>query len=137
MLVVQVDVVGAKPAQRALHGGADVGRTAVESPRARAGVRDEAELGGEHHLVAAALDGTADEFLVDVRAVDLGGVDEGDAEIESAMDGANRFVVVGSGAGVAVGHAHGSQPDARDFEVAELRVLHECLLVAVDYSPGG
>ena len=76
VLVVQVDVVGAEPLQRTLDGGADVGRAAVEVPWARAGVRDDAELGGQHHLVAAALERAADELLVDVRAVDLGGVDE-------------------------------------------------------------
>ena len=42
-----------------------------------AGVGHEPELGGEHHLVAAALDRAADEFLVGVGAVDLGGVDAG------------------------------------------------------------
>ena len=76
VLVVQVDVVGAQPSQRALDGGADVGRAAVEVPRALAGVGDQAELGGQHDLVAAALQRPADEFLVDVGAVDLGGVDE-------------------------------------------------------------
>ena len=76
------------------------------------GVRDHAELGGEHDLVAAALDGPADEFLVDVRAVDLGGVDECHPEVEGAVDGADGFGVVASGAGVGEGHAHGAQADS-------------------------
>ena len=89
-----------------------------------AGVGDEPELGGEHHVVAAALDGPADEFLVDVRAVDLGGVDEVDAEVERAVDGADGFGVVGAGAGVAVRHAHCAKADARYCQVAESCVLH-------------
>ncbi len=124
MLVVEVDVVGAEPAQRALHGGADIGGTAVEVPRAVSRVRDQAELGGEHDLVAAAFDRPADEFFVDVRTVDLGGVDEVHAQVECAVDGPDRFVVVGSGAGVAVGHAHGAQSDAGDVQIAELGILH-------------
>ena len=67
VLVVQVDVVGAEPLQRALDRGADVGRAAVEDAGAAAGVRDEAELRRQHDLVAAALDGPADELLVDGR----------------------------------------------------------------------
>ena len=124
VLVVQVDVVGAEPPQRALDRGADVGRAAVEAPRAAAGVGDEAELGRQHDLVAAALHGPADELLVGVGAVDLGGVDEGDAEVERPVDGADRLGVVGAGAGVGVGHAHGAQADAGDLELAEPRCAH-------------
>ena len=95
VLVVQIDVVGAEAAQRTLDRGADVGRAAVQVAWAAAGVRDHAELRGQHHLVAAALERLADEFLVGVRAVDLGGVDERDAEVERAVDGADRLRVVG------------------------------------------
>src|SRR5947209_5241724 len=44
--------------------------------------------------------------------VDLRGVDEGDAEVERPVDGADRLSVVGAGAGVGGGHAHGAEPDA-------------------------
>jgi hypothetical protein len=54
-------------------------------------MRDQAELRGQHHLVAAALDGLTDEFLVGVRAVDLGGVEVRDAHVQRPVDGANRF----------------------------------------------
>src|SRR4029077_16018086 len=89
VLVVQVDVVGAEPRQRALHGDPDAGRAAVETALCAPGVRDEAELGGEHDLVPAVPDGPADELLVVIRAVDLGGVEEGDAEVEGPVDGAD------------------------------------------------
>ena len=42
-------------------------------------------------LVALALDGAADQLLVRVRPVDVGGVEEGDAELERAMQRRDRF----------------------------------------------
>ena len=80
VLVVEVDVVGAETPERALNGGADIGRTAVEMARAVPGVRDHAELRGEHDLVTTTLDRLADQLLIGEGAVDLGGVDEGDPE---------------------------------------------------------
>ena len=71
MLVVQVEVVRAEPLQRALDRGADVRRAAVEHPRATTGVRDDAKFRRQRHLVAAALDGTTDQFLVGEGTVDL------------------------------------------------------------------
>lgn len=49
---------------------------------------------GERDLVAAALDGAADEFLVFVRAVDVGGVEKEDAAFQRAANGSDRFGVV-------------------------------------------
>ena len=96
----------------------------LSGPALAAGVGDQAELGGQHHLVPAALQRAADEFLVGVGAVDLGGVDEGDAQLQGAVDGAHGLVVVGAGAGVAVGHAHRAQADAGDVQVTQADVLH-------------
>ena len=98
------------------------------TPWSAAGVGDEPELGGDLHLVAAALDGLADDLLAEVGAVDLGGVDVGDAEIQGAVDGADRLVVVETAAGrVGAGHGHGAEADAGDFEAPEVCVLHVCL----------
>ena len=94
VLVVEVDVVGAEPPQRSLDGGPDVGRAAVHHAGAAARVRDQAELGGDHDLVAPTRDGAADELLAVEGAVDLCGVDVGDPEVEGAVDGADRLVVV-------------------------------------------
>jgi len=57
-------------------------------------VGDEAELRGHHDLVAAVLDRLADQFLAVERAVDLGGVDVGDAQVQRAVDGADRLGVI-------------------------------------------
>ena len=93
VLVVQVDVVGAEPLQGALDGGADVGRAAVEHAGAASGVRHQAELRRHHDLVAATLDGPPDQLLVEEGAVDLGGVEVGDAQVERPVDGADRLGV--------------------------------------------
>src|SRR6185295_4196545 len=47
---------------------------------------DISELGGEHDLIAPALDGPADNLLVHAVPVDVGGVDQVDAAIERAME---------------------------------------------------
>jgi hypothetical protein len=52
-------------------------------PRAGSGVGDQAELGGQHDVVAAAPDRAADEFLVGVRTVNLSRVDESDTQAEA------------------------------------------------------
>ena len=92
-----------------------------------AGVRDHAELGRQHDLVAAALEGPADEFLVDERAVDLGGVEQGDAQIQRPVDGADGLRVIGAGAGVARRHPHGAQTDTATVQVPQLDMLHRLL----------
>ena len=51
------------------------------------------ELGGDDEAVALALDRLAEQLLVGERPVHLGGVEEGDAEIDRAVDGGDRFVV--------------------------------------------
>ena len=118
VLVVQVDVVGAEPRQRAFDRGADVGGAAVDDAGSAAGVGDETELGRHHHLVAAALDGAADDFLAVERSVDLGGVDVGDAQLERPVDGADRLgVVQAAAAGVGAGHGHGAQTDPGDVQL--------------------
>src|SRR4051794_34045164 len=69
VLVVEVDVVDAEPAQRRVAGLADILRTAVD-PLSVA-VPPERELRREHDLVAATADGLADELLVVPETVDI------------------------------------------------------------------
>ena len=73
----------------------DVLRAAVDAAR-RGVVRvaHEPELRREHDLVAAAGDRPADQLLVGERAVHVGGVEEGDAELERAVDRRDRLGVV-------------------------------------------
>jgi len=58
------------------------------------GVRDHTELCGEHDLVPSILDGLTDECFVDERPINFSGVDQGDAEVEGSVDGADGLGVV-------------------------------------------
>ena len=80
-------------------------------------------------LVAAALDGLADQFLVGVGAVDLGGVDVGNAQVQGPVDGADRFGSAPRPDVVVAGHGHGAESYAGDVESAERDVLHDCLFL--------
>ena len=62
------------------------------------------------HLVAPAGDRPADQLLVGERAVDVGGVEEGDAELQRAVDGLQDGGSVTRAVGV--GHAHAPRPCA-------------------------
>jgi hypothetical protein len=87
-------------------------------------VRDQAELRRHHDIVATPLEGPADEFLVGVGAVDLGGVDVRDAQVERPLDGADRLGVAAVRVEVIAGHRHRAESDARDVESAQRNVLH-------------
>jgi hypothetical protein len=92
-------------------------------------VGDEPELRGDLELVAAALHGLADDLLAQEGAVDLGGVDVGDAEIEGTVDGADRLrVVQGAFARVGAGHGHRAEADAGDLKGPEVCGLHGAVL---------
>jgi len=78
----------------------------------------EAELGGDLHLLAEGAQHLADEALVLVRAVDLGGVEEDHAGVEGGADDRRRLL--------RGGEAHATQADVRDVEAggAELPLMH-------------
>ena len=102
-----------------LHCHTDVRRELSRWPGPPSDVRDHAELGGEDHLVASALEGAAHQLLVRVGPVDLSRVDEGDAEFQRPMDGADGIVLVRAPVDVGRGHAHGPQPDPGDLYVSK------------------
>ena len=90
VLVVEVDVVHAEPPERVVDGLADVLRTAVDAAATAVLAAHVAELGRQLHLVAAAGDRPAHELLVGERPVHVGGVQEGHAEVEGAVDRRGR-----------------------------------------------
>jgi hypothetical protein len=87
-----------------LDGGADVLRSAVQSGGA-ATVKAEPELGGDHHLVPHGREGLAYELFVGERSIDLGGVEEGDAEIDGGTDEVDA-VLLGDVETVGMAEAH-------------------------------
>ena len=123
VVLVEVDAVGAERLQRRLAGRADVLGAAVELPgAARAGVTG---LGGDDHVVVAALQGLGDQALVvaDVVLVDgvgVGGVDQVDAGVERGVDGADRLLL---GRSALEGHRHRAEADREDLDSRQPSVL--------------
>jgi hypothetical protein len=80
---------------------------------------DEAALGGDHEVVRVRVQGLADELLVGVRAVDVGGVDVRDAHGHGLAQERNTLVVIGVLApDLRSGQLHRPVADARDGQVA-------------------
>jgi hypothetical protein len=100
--VVQVNDVGLQPGQAFVDALAHVGGVAADGRPARGAVgrvADDAELRRQRDLVPAVGQQPGNESLVAAAAVDVGGVDEGHAEVQAAVERGERFGVVG----VAVG----------------------------------
>jgi hypothetical protein len=80
--VVEVDVVGVEPSQ----GGVELFDDGFAGQAGAAGavVHLVVHLGGQHDVLAAGvgLDGAADELLRCATAIAVGGVPEGDAELD-------------------------------------------------------
>jgi hypothetical protein len=115
VLVVEVDVLDAEALQAGVAGRADVLGAAVDADPGPVGEPLVAELGGQLHLVSAAGDGLADELLVGERPVHVGGVEEGDSEIEGAVDGVDALLLVGRA--VELAHPHAAQAERGDGQV--------------------
>ena len=116
MEVVEVDPVGAEATERRVARGPHVVGAPIGGSDAVAD--DDAELGREHHLVAVAGDGLADQLLVGAQAVHVGGVEERHAELARTLEGGERFVAVDGSVGEA--HPHAAQPLGGDGERAEV-----------------
>ena len=69
---------------------------------------------GDDRAVALSLQRAAEQHLVRERAVDLGGVEEGHAELERPMDGGDGLAVVEAAVGLA--HPHATEPERGDGE---------------------
>ena len=118
MLVEKVDTVGGEPAERALDRLADVLRPAVQA-RDRAVLDLEAELGRDDDAIALALERAAQQLLVRVRAVDLGRVEEGHAELDGPVDGGDGLALVALlGGAVGLAHPHAAEAERGDLQAA-------------------
>jgi hypothetical protein len=115
VLVVEVDHVHTEPGQRRVARRPDVLRPAVDADPGPVGTPLVAELGGYLNVIAAVLTGrdrAADQLLVGERAVHVRGVEEGDAEVQRAVQCGDRFALV-CGA-VELRHAHAAQAESGD-----------------------
>ena len=113
MLKVKVDAVDAKPPEAALARRPHVCRVAADRPH----VGRDAELGGNLHLLPRGMQmqRLADEDLVGVRAVDVGGVEEGDPS-RDGMAEERHHVGLGLALAVRRRHAHAAQALRRDLQ---------------------
>src|SRR5438876_5648022 len=127
VLVEQVDRLDAQPLQRAFGRLPDAFGAAVEPVRTARAARTKvvAKLGGDDDVLPERLQRLAYEFLVGERAVDLGGVEEGDAALYHRPNERDHLPTVRSRATVVV-QAHAAQADGRDRKAvfAELARLH-------------
>ena len=120
--LVEVDPVGAEPAQAVLDLAHDPAARVAELVRVVA--HRAVDLRGEHDVVApAAGQRLADDLLGLAARVDVGGVDEVDAGVERAVDDADRLVVVGVAPGA---EHHRAEAERADLHAgaAERAVLH-------------
>ena len=128
--VPEVDVVGPKALERPLERAAGVLGRPVEHPVVRIVLRRrgaDTELRRDHELLASTGHGLADELLVGVGPVELRGVEEVAAELESALDRGKGLVLVGRT--VEGRHPHTPQPELGDGQRSEVaRVEHHLIL---------
>jgi hypothetical protein len=92
VLVQQVDGVGPQATQRAVDGGADVLRSAGDPGLVAALVEGEPELGGDDDVLANGLQCLTDQLFVVEGAVDLGGVEQGDAPVHCGPEERDHLV---------------------------------------------
>lgn len=128
----EVDVVGVEAAQGLLHGTPNVGAATAGTGggpvlHVHAVVT---ELGGEDDLVAAALEGLPEvDFGAAGAAVDVGGVQEGDARVQSGVDDGAGGLGVQSAAEVVAAEADGGDLQSR---TAQGEMTHACSFLRLD-----
>ncbi len=126
VLVEQVDPIGPEPLQRGFDDLPDMLRAAVEAGDPALGIDPEAELGRQHDPVPpVAGQAAAQQLLVGIGPVDLGGVDQRDPPVHRLEQRGLAFRSVRAPA-VGEGHAHAPETQGRDFEalMAESSLLH-------------
>jgi len=107
VLVVQVDGVDTEPLQARVTRLADVVGGAADAQELAVLAAHVGELRRDDRGLAAMGDGLADQLLVGERAVHVGRVEQRDAQLERAVDGADRLRVVGGA--VELAHPHAAQ----------------------------
>ncbi len=125
VLVVEIDVFHAQTLERRIARLAHVLWPPVDPHPGPVRAAHVAELRGEHDAIALPLDGAPHQLLVGVGTVDVRGIEEGDAQLQGAVDGGDRFGVVAPR--IEVGHPHAAEADAGDDETlsTEVALFHD------------
>jgi hypothetical protein len=132
----QIDPVGLQPLERLVDGLADesggkiLGNLALALALAGEMVEVVADLGGDHDLIAPGLEGLGDQPLASPVAVGVGGVKEGDSQVE-------RFLHEGDGlfVGVIAPPAGAEGPEAESdlgnayVRLGKISVFHGALVL--------
>jgi hypothetical protein len=100
-----------EPAQGGLASRAHIVRLAIDADESAIGRPDIAELGGEHNPASTILDGFAHQLLVPAHSINVDGIKESDAELDSAVNGSDRLGFL-SGS-VKIAHAHAAKAQRR------------------------
>jgi len=114
VLVVEIDHLDAEPLQALVRALAHVFRPARHAAHRRIGGPHDAELGGNDDRGATTRDRASDEFLVMTHAVHVGGVQEGTAKIDRAVDRRDRFPLIRRA--IELRHAHAAEAEGGDVE---------------------
>ncbi len=115
MLIEQIDAISAEAFQRGVGDLLDMLRPAVDAELRHFAAELVAELGRDHDPVAERGQRLADDFLVLVGTVCLGGIEEGDAALHGRADQADRVrpgcwrLIIGR-------QAHAAQSNRRNLE---------------------
>src|SRR5439155_23344587 len=119
----EIDHLDAEPLEARLAGDRHIIGLAVDAAALAARPADVAELAGDQELVALALDRLSDQLLVDAGRIGVRGIEHRDAKIDAAMDGRDRFDVIGNA--VVGAHAGAAKPDGRYAQaLSQLTILH-------------
>ena len=117
MLVVEIDGLDAEPLQAAFASRPYVFGLAADTTVHRIReITDDAEFGRDLELMPMMLDSLADQDLVRVRAIHIGGVKKRDAQFERAMDSRDGLLLVARS--VEFRHPHTAESHGGDFEGA-------------------
>ena len=119
VLVVEIDDIDLQSLERAFHGTLDLFRRAIGSLGATSsvGIDIESELGGDDDLFAEGREGLADEFLIGEGAVDLRGVEEGDAALDGGTEKRDHLVLFRERF-VGKAQAHATEAEGGYFKIA-------------------
>ena len=125
VLVKQVDDLDVEPLERGFCDLPDMLGAAAQARLPTIGVDQKSELGGNHHPVTDRRERFPDKNLVRISPVDLGGVEERDAQIDCRPDHRDHLTLI-CGRAIAKAHAHTAEPDRRNFQAAcsKLSCLH-------------
>jgi len=118
-------MIHAQALEAALHGSPHIIRAAVDAAGVRVTVvADHAELGGQENPITASGDRFTHQFLIDVRTIHVGGIDQGDPLIQRRVQRGDGLPVVA--ATVEITHAHAAQPQGGDLRAvpAQTSFLH-------------